>query len=199
MYVAFKIKTPYSVWIASARYKCLPELNAVYGKFHVIINLSQKTFKVDKEKQGRVLLWTKGLVIMTRFHNKAFWFYRYQIYWIRFLRQNPDMHWTWITAVLDDRLLSQQSPSPMYRVAFLWTTFVTKVQHDLHLFKLAKLHFSMSMYWNLNCFPVCLYKILARKKGNSLNEACLKLNNEYLQIIRRLYLNLITAYIKKPS
>ena len=80
MYMA----TPYSVWIASARYKCLPELNAVYGKFHVIINLSQKTFKVDKKKQGRVLLWTKGLVIMTRFHNKAFWFYRYQIYWIRF-------------------------------------------------------------------------------------------------------------------
>ena len=45
MYVAFKIKTPYSVWIASARYKCLPELNAVYGKFHVIINLSQKHLK----------------------------------------------------------------------------------------------------------------------------------------------------------
>lgn len=44
--------TPYSVWIASARYKCLPEFNAVYGKFHVIINLSQKTFKAG---QGTVV------------------------------------------------------------------------------------------------------------------------------------------------
>ena len=95
--------------------------------------------------------------------------------------------------------VTAEPQSYMYRVAFLWTTFVTKVQHDLHLFKLAKLHFSMSMYWNLNCFPVCLYKILGRKKGNSFNEACLKLNNEYLQIIRRLSLNLITAYIKKAS